>query len=155
MSPFQDQLFHNNDYISLDDKGTSSLIKKLVAEFSTDAIMSEIISVLQTSNEEQIFVMCLFLRDVCIQRREDSSFNKIVLQFRKAVENSNLFEVMNQNLYSDDRLIRETTYRTFGKISFPENTRYLKHAIPYYAEYFPDQLEALEFEEQWLRHQGL
>ena len=58
--------------------------------------------------------------------------------------------MMNRNLYSKDRLIRETTYITFGKMSFPQNSNYLKDAIGYYMKHFPDQLERLEFEYNWL-----
>jgi len=154
MKNLLNELVHQNDYIGLDIEGKVTLIKELVKKLGITSIIEEITEVLQSEKEEEMYVVSLLLRDVCTRKGKRVDFDEVVAQFRSAVENSSIFEIMNQNLYSSDRLIRETTYRTFGLTCFTQNTQYLKEAEVYYKKYFPDQLEDLEFEHKWLINLG-
>ncbi len=152
MTVLHDEIFHKTDYIALDDIQRVALIKKIIFQWGISALIEEIAEVLQTDTEEDVFIVSLILRDICIKNRQIPDFNEIVEKCRYAVEKSAIFQHMNINLYSHDRLIRETSYITFGKIAFTHNKVYLKKAINYYKEHFPDQLERLEFEYTWLAH---
>lgn len=152
MENIHDELFHQIDYLALDEKEKISFIMMLVKQYGINSIISEIADVLQSNNEENIFVVSLVLRDFSLKRRQMYRFNTFVTEFRQAVEKSELFGLLNQNLYSNDRLIRETTYITFGKTAFPQGIQYLKEAIEYYGQHFPDQQERLQFEYKWLLH---
>ena len=152
MPNINDELFHQIDYLALDEKEKISFIEMLVQQYGIDSVVSEIAAVLQSNTEKKIFIVSLLLRDFSLQRRQTQGFNQLVTEFRQAVEKSEIFRLMNQNLYSNDRLIRETTYVTFGKTAFPQGIQYLKEAIEYYGEHFPDQSERLQFEYNWLLH---
>jgi len=151
--PNPDLLYHlttKHDYISLQVAEQVSVIQELVKELGISVIIDEIIEVLQSKKEEEVFVVSLFLRGVCTKKSQRKDFDEVVAQFRSAIDKSDIFQIMNKNLYSTDRLIRETTYRTFGLTCFTHNAHFLKEASPYYKEHFPDQLEALESEYKWL-----
>jgi len=138
------------DYLALDDQQKSTFILTLVQKWGISSILDQIIEVLQSDVEADIQIAYLFLRDITLKRKQESEFNELVDQFRSAAESSQLFQVMNQNLYSKDRLTRESTYVAFGKMSFPQNKIYLQEAIEYYKDHFPDQVNGLTFEFNWL-----
>ncbi len=152
LADVHDQLFNQIDYIGLDSKQSIFFIRKMVEEWGIKAIIDVITEVLQTEKEEEIFIVSVLLRNACLGNGAIPEFHEIVNQFRHAVEKSDIFQLMNKNLYAKDRLIRESSYYTLGKLSFPQNAKYLKDAIIYYRKHFPDQLEGVKFEYNWLLH---
>lgn len=136
-----------------DVKKQNKFIVNLLKQNRLVAVITELETILVNGTIDQICETLMFLRDISLFQHQDPSFSPIITQFRKALPASNIFSIMEKNLYSENQQIRHNTIYAFGKMTFKENAQRLQKATQTYKKTYPSELKQLLEELSWLENQ--
>jgi len=131
--------------------GEKVYIPNLVEQYSVMEIVAQIEEMLKGSTED-IVAALVFLRDALIEYRDAPAHNKLAKSIREKILKTKIIDSMNELLYSKNGIVRYQTIYTFGKTYMKDQAHLLHSAIDVYSQEYPDQLDTLLFEYDWLTH---